>query len=210
MKTHRITRLRWTAWLFWLGLCFLALSAARCSQYAVNMDSSANAAEAGDATVIIEGCGSQPVVGYTYCRFEEGLNAETTTLTLHAPPVICDRESCIDVQIFFPDGSPSLGFSIPRGETKATVLMSDLIKRKEFTKQDRGFWPVLLTIRYIGPDGERLTFAEGEIRLRVLSKNYVPLHEIRDSAEYAWRWRSKEGQLFRMSTSGRAYTGKSR
>lgn len=195
---------------FLMGCLFIGLSAARCSTYAVKMDSSANAAEAGDATAIIEGCGSQPVVGYTYCRFEEGMNAETTFLTLHVPPAICDRESCVDVQIFFPDSSPTLGFTIPRGETKALIQMSELIKRKEFTKQDRGFWGILMTIHYIGPDGERLTFAEGEIRVRVTSKNYVPLHEVKDNREYAWRWFDKEGHVFRMTTSGRAYTGEAR
>jgi hypothetical protein len=189
-----------------LGACFLMLSVDGCGR--VRPDASAYAADANDATVIIEGCGSQPVVGYTYCRMPEGQDATALTLTLHSPPKIkCVTEPCVSFTIFYPDGTPSL--SVPASLTGMTTLKwSELVKRGTFQVNDRGFWPVIMEWKYLDLDGvERSSIAEGEIRMRVLKRSYVPLHTATSSPEFAWNWTAR-GLTMGLATSGRAMAHK--
>ena len=194
--------------IFVAALGVFTLGASRCSKYAVHIDTSpVFAQEANDATVIIEGCGSQPVVGYTYCRVREG-DPTSGTLRLAIPPTACQKASCAQVTVFFPDGTPSLGFAVPRGVTHLDLEWKQMVKRPTFEKLDRGFWPILLEWWWIDADGnEHRSVAEGEIRMRVIGTSYVPLHEVEESNEYAWRWQDENGR-YRMTTAGRAWSGR--
>lgn len=195
------TRLRFT---LAAPMMLLALGAAQCSQYVRPDSSSVFAAEAGDKTVIIEGCGFQPVVGYTYCRMRE--NAPTVgTFALIAPPTDCNGDSCVSFTLFMPDGQPSLGYQVPKKTTRLTVPWKDLVKAETFQKSHRGFWPVVMRWKWLSKtDGrEYESYAEGEIRLRVLAANYVNLNEIKSDDNYAWSW-SEGKQNYRMTTTGRA------
>lgn len=188
----------------WVPLvAIFALGASQCNT--VRVDSSAVfAAEAGDKTVIIEGCGNQPVVGYTYCRVREG-DPTTGKITFIAPPVKCNTKPCVSFTLFFPDGSPSLGFQLPDNTTRLDVPWSDLTKTIGFNRQQRGFWPVVMRWKWLSAaDGrEYESYAEGEIRLRVLSANYLPLNEIHDDPNFAWAWVDGK-KHFKMTTAGRA------
>jgi len=189
---------------FWVPLvAFLGLGASKCT-HGVRPDSSTVfAAEANDKTVIIEGCGSQPVVGYTYCRMREG-GPTSGKITLIAPPVKCQTEPCVSFTLFFPDGSPSLGYTLPMGQTRLDVPWRELTKTDTFNKQQRGFWPVVMKWKWLDINGrEYESYSEGEIRLRVLSSNYVPLHEIRAVPNFVWAWGEGKNQ-FRMTTAGRS------
>lgn len=190
-----------------LGCSIILFCGARCAKYAVKPDTlNVYAMEANDQTVIIQGCGSQPVTGYTYCRAREGV-ATAGTLRLYAPPSKCsDKESCASFQIFHPDGSPTVGIKVPKGNASVDVAWKDMVKTDTFQKDQRGFWPILLTWKWVGPDDkEHTSQAEGEVRLRVYAQKYVPLHEVREDANFVWKW--ADGPYhFRMSTTGRAST----
>lgn len=184
-----------------------ALSLGASCKYAVNIDSSpVFAMDANDATAIIEGCGSQPIVGYTYCKVREG-DPTTGTIKIKVPLAACERQSCANVKVFFPDGSPTLGLELPRGETEIEISWKDIVKKDTFEKDARGFWPVLVEWFWVDANGfENRTIVEGEIRMRVLSREYIPLHEIRDAVQFGWRWYDNDG-VYRMSTAGRAWAG---
>lgn len=188
----------------------LGVGASDCSSPVVKPDSmSVYAIDANDTTVIIQGCGSQPVVGYAYCRKREGATTNEG-LTVMAPPVDCGRPECsIQVEILFPDGSPSVTKLIPKGQTRAVFSWREILKSATFERNFRGFWPVLMSWTWIGPDErEHETVIEGEIRLRVYASGYAPLNEVKEDSNFVWKWADVEKNQYRMTTSGRASTWK--
>lgn len=185
------------------ALCLMGLS--RCQDGRVKPDVSISAIEANDATVLIDGCGNQPAVGYTYCRVREG-DPTTGTISVVVPPSVClSKTSCASLQVFFPTGGNlTLGVTVPAGQERVAIAWSDLVKRTNFLKDDRGFWPVLLTWKWLDPNGvEQTTTAEGEIRMRVLGAGYLSLSAVTDSPDFAWRWSDARGH-YGVATSGRA------
>lgn len=189
----------------WTALiAFCAMGASQCAHTVEPDISPVFAAEAGDKTVIIEGCGSQPVVGYTYCRMREDV-ATQGKITLIAPPTECPEDSCASFIVYMPDGSPSVGYQLKRGVTRQDVLWKDLVKTDTFQKSQRGFWPVVMRWKWMSAaDGKEYeSYAEGEIRLRVMAANYSALNEIHDDPNFVWAWTDGK-QHFRMTTAGRA------
>lgn len=178
-----------------------------CSGMKVAQDSSlVYAADANDATVIIGGCGNQPVVGYTYCRLHEGQDTSQFSLQLMAPPVQCKTKPCVTFKIFMPEGTPAWGVSVPDGQTQVTISWKDLLQRPAFVKNDRGFWPVIMEWHWIDLNGlEHQSAAEGEIRLRVLAAQYVPLNEVKADQNIVWKW-SNLKTMMGMTTAGRAFS----
>lgn len=198
-------------------LGIFCLGASECSTPVVQPDSSAYAIESNDPTVIIWGCGSQPVTGFTYCRKREG---QTTNegISFVVPPLECGEDVCAELKIFFPDGSPTLSYLIPKcvdqeGKpcgTRKTVSWKEIVKNDTFQRDQRGFWPIIMKFKWIGPDErQHETVIEGEIRLRVLGQSYVPLHEVREDINFVWKWKDYAGHEFRMTTAGRASTWQS-
>lgn len=187
-------------------LALLCLGASSCSTAKLMPDSAIAAMDGGDATVIIEGCGSQPVVGYTYCRVGEG-DTSLQSVRLHVPPAQCGQAPCVTWKVFFPNGEPTLGGSVPQGQTSVEISWRDLVKKERFSIGDRGFWPILLEVHWVDRDGrERTSFAEGELRLRVMRQGYLPLHEVREDRAYSWQWASA-GFVFKSTTGMRAFAG---
>lgn len=189
-----------------LALSFV-LSAAKCSTPAV-IDPSISAAEAGDVTAFMSGCGSQPQVGYLYCRKKVGDITGADFVQFHGPEGTCDKpDACTFIDIYYPNGSNATSVAIPKKETTARVLFSALTKKSRFDEGDRGYWGVIARTYWKDSDGaERVTVQDGEIRLRVYAANYTPLNETPDSPHFGWAW-SEDGHDFRMTTSGRAYVG---
>ena len=93
-----------------------------CSKIVI--DEGMSAVEGGDYTALIQGCGSQLVVGYTYCRKREG-DLTDESIILVAPKVKCKSEQCVSYKIFFPDGSPTIGGMFGKEETSKRILWSD-------------------------------------------------------------------------------------
>ena len=78
-----------------------------------------------------------------------------------------------------------------------------LLNREHFTVGDRGFWPFTYEIKWVDQDGKpRRTMAEGEIRLRVLRKEYIPLTNVSEDPAFVWKWKER-GQVVKMTTGAR-------
>lgn len=171
----------------------------------IPIDPSVHAQEANDATVIIEGCGFQPVAGYTYCTPHEGDHTARDFLVLHSPPIedCGDNDSCVSYMIMFPNGHPAIQLAVPKGETRTMVKWSDLTGKDTFDRNDRGLWAVFQIVLWEDGDGAiRNILSEGEIRLRVIREGYNPLRHAKDSNWFATRWKAGEWKMGQ-STSGR-------
>lgn len=187
-------------------LLFGCMGNSSCSIAKLNPDAAMAAVNGEDKTVIIEGCGSQSVVGYAYCRVFEG-SVASQGIVLHVPPAQCVTKPCVEWKVFFPNAQPSLGGAVPDGVTTVPIAWKDLIKKDVFSPGDRGMWGVRLTVRWIDVNSrEQTSVADGEVRLRVLRKEYIPLHEVKEDPAFAWSWISN-GRLMRYTTGMRAYTG---
>jgi hypothetical protein len=192
--------------ILFLVLTLACMGMSSCTQ-AVRPDSAMAAVEAGDFTVIIEGCGNQPIVGYTYCKVTEG-DATAVPITIHVPPVQCREAQCVFWKVYMPDGTPDLGDAVPKGQTTVQLSWTKLLHRDKFWAGDRGFWPVSLEVHWVDSDGhDRSSFAEGEIRLRVLKLGYTSLDGIKDDVNFVWRW-ATGGYEMAETTGMRAYTGR--
>lgn len=162
------------------------------------------AVEANDTTAIIEGCGNQPIAGYTYCRRRDGSPTESV-VSFIVPPVDCGLDSCVNIKVYRPDSEIALGLNIPKGQTRLDVPWKMIVGRNQFTLGDRGFWPVIYQITYLDEKGrDKLLVVEGEIRLRVYSKDYLPLHESLDDPAFKWEFIESSTKI-KMTTSGRTY-----
>lgn len=173
-----------------------------CSNTPVRLDNSMQANLAGDTTGLVVGCGHQPVVGYTYCRRVEGPIGDDKLIFL-APITKCKKEPCRSLKIFSPESSAVYGTFFAEKSDEISVKWTDIVKRQVFDAQDRGFWPFIIEVRFTADDGfEHKTILEGEIRLRILRKEYVSLHSVKDDTAFFWIWES-HGHLLKVSASGR-------
>jgi hypothetical protein len=170
------------------------------------IDNGVSAVVGKDSTGPIRACGNQPIVGYTYCRKKEG-SAAGDRLWFYGPKTNCERQACVYFKIYFPDGTPSYEGSIPKNETKAFVLWSDLIKSDTFVIGDRGFWPYVYTVYWNDDNGnERSSRSDGDIRLRVYHKDYEPLHNSTDNPNFTFEW-TDDGHVFKVTTGLRMFIG---
>lgn len=193
----------------------LAILASCSGTPGVRIDDAMGAIEGGDVTALIDGCGRQVQDGAMLCRKTEG-DAAQDKIYIVAPPIKCaDRDDdkdgkpdpCVTFKIFFPDGSPAYGDSIPQGQTRRAVAWSSLLKGSTFELGHRGFWAYSVERRFNGTDGhERREFDQGFIFLVVLRKGYTSLHEIAADPNYAWQW-AESGAPVKVTSSGRAYVG---
>lgn len=193
------------------GLLYGAVaSLVSCVDPRLKPDESMLAFQAKDHTVFIEGCGNQSIVGFTYCRKKAG-DASNDSIYLHVPPALCgpeDTSPCVRYEIYYPNGEPSFGKEVPRGTTKVQIPWAQLIKRNEFSKGDRGNWSMNVWVKWIDQDErEQESLLNGEIILRVYDADYTPLDAIDGNPNFVWTW-VDDGNVFKMTTAGRAYTGK--
>lgn len=168
-------------------------------------DAELSALQGGDVTVLLEGCGSPLIVGYTYCRKYSG-DASNESLAIVGPITNCKRDSCVEFKIFGPDGSLAYGDMIPKNRNRKLIPWSSLLKRGTFEELDRGFWFVVMRVYWNDADGrENISVGEGEIRLRVINKKYLPLHEVEADPNFAWAFRTLSGETVRITTGLRSY-----
>lgn len=166
------------------------------------VDLSPLAIASGDMSAIVEGCGQQPIVGYTYCRMSEGKLSDEA-LTFHVPPADCAGTHCVTLKVFRPDGQPAIDFDAQKGEKKITLPWVLLLGKTEVSKEDRGFWPFVVRVHR---DNANDVVTEGEIRLRVLSRDYASLNRAWTPSAYAWQWFNGPW-AFGMTSSGRTSVG---
>lgn len=188
-----------------LLVMFTLVACSSCNTARPNPDKEPmSAIQGGDLTALIQGCGNQLVSGYTYCRKMEGDNT-SEVVQFVAPSTKCGSDSCAELKVFFPDGSPSYGYQFKKGETVHRVKWSDLTKKSTFDVDDRGFWPFTYKVKWLDADGRvRETVTEGEIRLRVLRSGYLPLHEVQDDSNFVWKFQHDNTQV-KMTTGGRTF-----
>ncbi len=193
--------------LVFFSMIFVFVGASSCTKDMLVPDNAMSAQEGEDYTVIIEGCGNQPVVGYTYCRFIEG-NLTDQSVSLIAPPAQCREDKCVFYKIYFPDQSiPAIAGSIPKGQTSVKIKWTELLKKGSIAKGDAGFWPILMEVHWVDTEGrDRVSFADGEIRLRVLSRQYTPLNRSKDDSNFVWSW-TDGFHIFKSTASLRQYAG---
>jgi hypothetical protein len=166
----------------------------------------------GDATGLVEGCGAQPIVGFTYCRIIEGTAADKS-ITFIGPPAKCGREACVYFKVYNNQGVLVAGPSIPKGQTRVTVPWGKLLACPDsgacvFPLNMRGFWSFTTQVFYIGPDGrERDAVSTGDIVLRVFKTGYTPLNAVEADPAFVWEW-SEGGYLYKVTSGLRAYVGK--
>ena len=123
-----------------------------------------------DPTAVIEGCGHQPISGYTFCRKTEGQKS-TDVLIFITPPIICAKKPCIFIKVYSPQSDMVLSFNVLEGQTRSEVSWKQLIGKEHFSLQDRGFWSFIYHMTFTDSEGfERTLSMEGEIRLRIFIK----------------------------------------
>lgn len=163
---------------------------------------------ANDETGIVEGCGNQPVVGFTYCRQVEG-DAANHSITFIGPPAKCDHaDACVFIKVFNNQGILVWGGQIPKGETRIAVPWATLLGTGAFQIGHRGFWTFNMDVLWLDPDGkERQATTQGELVLRVYKAGYLPLNNVSADPNFVWAW-VDNGLTYRMTSSLRAYVGR--
>ena len=185
-----------------LGLLILGTTMS-CSS--VVIDESANASESNDTSVIIEGCGNQPISGFTYCRRLAGEIGDTDVVYIHIPESNCQRDSCVEILVFSPTSGQGSPIFVDKGVRLQPLHWATLTGRQEFVQGDSGLWTIAMVVYWVDNEGlERRTPMLGEIRLRVLSEDYVSLSQSRGEGPYAFRWRVQGGFNLGYTTSGRS------
>jgi hypothetical protein len=159
-----------------------------------------------DTTGLVQACGNQPIVGFTYCRVQEGDNSGQS-ISFLGPPAKCNQEdSCVFIKVWNQQSQLIWGGSIPKDQTSVKVPWKVLLSgRDQFQLGDRGFWTFNTQVFWLDPDGrERTSTSQGDILLRVYRKGYLPLHEVREDPNFVWEWHDG-GFLYRMTSGLRAY-----
>ena len=172
------------------------------------LDTQMSAIEGGDYTALVEGCGNQLVPGYTYCRKYEGTSSDEEIFFV-GPITNCKREFCVEFKIYQPDGSAPIGDSIPKKENRKSVKWSRILRRDTFENGDTGFWPFNYKVYWIDKNGrENFSISQGEIRLRVLKKEYIPLNEVVNDFNFTWNILTRNNETIKMTTGMRAYVSR--
>lgn len=204
---------------------FALLGASSCQKGIVKPDALASAISANDYTAIVEGCGNQPIPGYTYCRVHEG-EATSGVVTFMAPATVClDKDpvtgspwtSCASVTLYDPNGNNPIEWKIPRGQTSMLKTWKEITGQDTFQKGDRGYWVFTVNWHWIDPTGrDQQTQVEGEIRMRVIATqvcpagsaclSYLPLNDAPDDPNFAWTW-TQDNVILKVTTGGRTYVG---
>jgi hypothetical protein len=195
----------------WVAVGLLTASAPACAfgkKQSVKVDSIIEPLIAGDATGLVEGCGAQPIVGFTYCRVVEG-DAADQALSFIGPPAKCsDPNSCVFVKVFDQSGQGPVGFSIPKGQTRVSVPWKTLLGSDQFQVLHRGFWSFVTEVHWTDADNhDRVSRSKGDIVLRVYKKGYVPLDKVSSDPAFTWQWVDGAYQ-YKMTSGLRAYIGK--
>lgn len=196
-------------------ICVLSLllmgAAPSCVSNRVKPDTSElSAIEANDFTVFIEGCKSPVETGFNFCRVSEGGVTAEQKIAFIVPPAKCksDKE-CVYLKIIFPTDRPPLSFAVPKNQTRLEITWDKILDRATFEKNDRGFWGVEQSWKWIDLDGnERESLSQGFIYLRVVAKNYTSLVNAEADPNFAWQWVENKNN-FNLTTQGRASVWKS-
>lgn len=196
-------------------LSFFSGGATSCNS--VPVDTGISPFEAKDVTALIQGDGKAPHVegcdktlqsGYTHCRVREGAVADSA-IYLVAPVTSCTKDDgiCRFFDIYNQKGEIVKGGHFAKDETRVEIKWKDLLGRDTFEKADRGFWIYVYEWYWLNPDGQEMkTVVDGEIRMRVYSKDYKPLRDVSSNPNFVYDW-VENGVEVKSTSSGRTYVG---
>jgi hypothetical protein len=200
--------------IFSVSLIFYFPSVEACAPKQVREDTVTPALLAGDATAVIEGCGNQPIVGYTYCRIVEG-SADNQFLSVIGPPALCNQDSCVFLKFYDNQGKLSWGGSIPKGQTRVSISWATLLgclpgASCSFNLGQRGFWSFTQEVHWVDTASQdRVSVSTGDITLRIVQRGYSPLNTVENDSNFVWSWKD-QGFIYQMTTGLRAYVGRIR
>ena len=170
-----------------LILCDSACAMSRCR---VAVDPvTASTVNDGDATGMVQGCGNQPIVGFTYCRMQEGQSSNQMIHFIGLPSKCDQKEACVFIKVFNNQGQVAWGGSIEKGKTQVAIDWSTLVSSPTFQVGHRGFWTWNETVYWKDTDGkERISTAQGDIILHVYRAGYIPLAQVESDSAFVWSW----------------------
>lgn len=165
-----------------LGLLGILCVAGRCTSLPLD---GIIAAEHGAATVSLEGCGNhRKDIGYVFCQVTNNASP-VGGLILNVPIVECDRDSCVEWQLWRLDGSPGASGAIPKGEGRVTIPFAQIVSHDSpYTEEDEGEYLITVRVFYVEHDVEQGLLGHGFIRLNVLAEGYENLGC--DAPQKAW------------------------
>lgn len=184
-------------------LLFIFILAVACGTV---VEDNLNAFEAQDPTVAlkVDGCGHQWIPGYAMCKVKAG-SVANRRLYIANIKANCDEDACVSYKIYHPNGDVAFGGTIPNNEPYASIPWVSLIKKDHFQKGDRGFWGVIIEVKWKdAEDRERTAIGEGEIRLRVYDEKYIPLEESENDPRFVFSQKI-DGQTIKYTTGLRTY-----
>lgn len=189
-------------------IALICIGASTCTK-AFKIDPSPQSVLANDLTALADpsdllGCGTQLQAGLLFCRLHER-TPTTSKITFVGPKTNCKREACVYIDVFFPNGEPTLGLKIPKDKTEISVTWREVTGRDEFTLDERGFWPFVRTTFWLNADGqEAKTVEDGMIYLRILRADYESLQDTKENPYYAFQG-DHHGTHWKWTTSGRTW-----
>ena len=184
-----------------LFLTLILLCIVSCSS--VVIDRSMGAIDANDTTAIIQGCGNQAIVGYTYCRKSVG-DSTQDFLIMIVPQTKCNKPPCAEYKIFSPDLQPIIGDFFSSTSSTAKVYWNQITGKTTFDQNDLGIFPFEYKIRYLNDQNQEGAFyMQGEIRLRVLASGYQSLEDTVNDSNFTF-FNTYNGYQLKATTSGRA------
>ena len=134
-----------------------------------------SAVQANDLTVIFSGCSELHRDGLILCRSSVGAKP-STQITVTLPGLNCDRESCANFDVVRKDGTIHPLGGIPKGSTKLTFTLEDVLGSPEdISTASGGPYRVLSEAYFKDGGAEYKVLGVGVVYLVVLEPGYVPL-----------------------------------
>ncbi len=172
-------------------------------------DTGMSAIEGNDHTGLIEGCGSQLVAGMLRCKKTEGMSVAGDYLSFLGPITNCKRDFCVEFKVYNNRGELIFGDAIPRKSNRKDVAWEKILDRKTFEINDRGFWFYKYQIYWVDSNGnENVSVSDGEIYLRIIKKDYIPLDYVVNDKNFTWSFVSRNNEVIKMTTGMRTYISK--
>ncbi len=187
-------------------MLFSALAA--CAKTPVK-DKELSAIEGGDHTGLIEGCGNQLVAGMMRCKKTEGMSVKGDYLSFLGPITNCKREFCVEFKVYNNRGELVFGDAIPKKKNRKDVEWTKILNRDTFEINDRGMWFYKYTIYWVDGNGnENISVSDGEIYLRIIRDEYIPLDNVVNDRNFVWSFWTKNNELVKMTTGMRTYVSR--
>ena len=201
LKTNRMRnqKLNYPA-IFFVLLGLLCIGVSRCSHFP--FDQSVSAADGNDYTVILSGYGTTSQKGYLFIQLKDAASIEYP-VTLHFPPVQCDRASCIEYRFYRLDGSDGVTGGVIKGKESIDIPLSQIVGHTgSANSNDEGEYGLSTRVYFKLADGSETSVkGNGFIRLNILAQDY---HAVGcDDPSVAWHLKLAKNCIAQFTTKYR-------